>query len=103
MECSLLRSVAGSNMNFLRIWGGGVYPQDAFFDCADQHGILLQQDGMFSGPVNPVTPAVLGLLAQELQYQARRLASHPSLFLWSGSNEEYPPLSLHLLCRNITR
>ena len=87
--CSLLQSVADSNMNFVRIWGGGIFPQDAFFDCADRAGILLQQDGIFSGLAYPTTPEFLGLLTQELQYQARRLASHPSLFLWSGSNEEY--------------
>ena len=87
--CAMLQSVADSNMNFVRIWGGGIFPQDSFFDCADRYGILLQQDGIFSGGPYPATPEFLGLVEQELQYQARRLASHPSLFLWSGSNEAY--------------
>jgi beta-mannosidase len=87
--CSHLQSALDSNMNFIRIWGGGIFPQDEFFDCADRYGILLQQDGIFANRAYPTTKAFLELITTELQYQARRLASHPSLFLWAGSNEEY--------------
>ena len=73
--CDLLSRAKDSNMNFLRIWGGGIYPQDAFFDCADELGLLLEQDGIFSNGVYPDTPAFLGLIAEETTYQARRLAS----------------------------
>ena len=88
--CALLESVRYANMNFLRIWGGGILPQNAFFDCADRLGILLEQDEIFSNRVYPTDPAFLQLIASEVRYQARRLASHPSLFLWSGSNELTP-------------
>jgi hypothetical protein len=71
-------------MNFLRIWGGGIYVQDGFFDCADEMGILLEQDGIYSNGVYQTDPAFLSLIAKETRYQARRLASHPSLFMWSG-------------------
>ena len=68
----------------------GIYPQDGFFDCADELGILLEQDGIFSNGVYETDPAFLELITAETQYQARRLASHPSLFMWSGSNELAP-------------
>ena len=73
--CDLLSRAKDSNMNFLRIWGGGIYPQNDFFDCADELGLLLEQDGIFSNGVYPDTPAFLGLIAEETRYQARRLAS----------------------------
>lgn len=88
--CHLLARAKASNMNFLRIWGGGIYPQDAFFDCADELGILLEQDLIFSNGVYETDPAFLELVSQEVGYQVRRLASHPSLFMWSGSNELSP-------------
>jgi beta-mannosidase len=88
--CELLRRAKASNMNFLRIWGGGVFPQDGFFDCADELGLLLEQDEIFSNGKYSSSVDFLGLVAEEVQYQARRLASHPSLFMWSGSNELSP-------------
>jgi beta-mannosidase len=88
--CELLSRARAANMNFLRIWGGGIYPQNDFFECADELGLLLEQDGIFSNGQYPDDPAFLVLVAEEIQYQARRLASHPSLFMWSGSNELSP-------------
>merc|ERR1711871_253402 len=88
--CNLLRSAKASNMNFLRIWGGGIYPQDEFFACADELGILLEQDFIFSNGIYETDPAFLELVTAEIGYQVRRLASHPSLFMWSGSNELSP-------------
>lgn len=88
--CDILGRARRASMNFLRIWGGGIYPQDAFFDCADELGLLLEQDGIFSNGVYPDDQLFLALVAEETQYQARRLASHPSLFMWSGSNELSP-------------
>ena len=55
-----------------------------------RQGILLEQDGIFSNGVYESDPAFLALVTAETQYQARRLASHPSLFMWSGSNELAP-------------
>ena len=88
--CELLSRAKASNMNFLRIWGGGIYPQDGFFDCADELGLLLEQDEIFSNGKYQYDADFLGLIAAEVRYQARRLAHHPSLFMWSGSNELTP-------------
>jgi hypothetical protein len=88
--CTLLARAKEANMNFLRIWGGGIYPQDAFFACADELGIILEQDFIFSNGVYETDPTFLELVRDEVGYQVRRLASHPSLFMWSGSNELSP-------------
>jgi hypothetical protein len=88
--CGLLDSAKAAGMNFLRIWGGGIYPQDEFYECADEIGMLLEQDCIFSNGQYQYDPAFLQLVGEEVQYQARRLASHPSLFMWSGSNELAP-------------
>lgn len=88
--CSLLERAKSANMNFLRIWGGGIYPQDGFFACADELGILLEQDFIFSNGVYETDHDFLQLVTKEVEYQVRRLASHPSLFMWSGSNELAP-------------
>ena len=59
----------------------------SFFDCADRLGILIQQDGIISDAQYTDEPEFLKLFGEEAADQARRLASHPSLFMWSGSNE----------------
>ena len=59
----------------------------SFFDCADRLGILIQQDGIISDAQYTDEPSFLKLFGEEAADQARRLASHPSLFMWSGSNE----------------
>ena len=64
--CDLLQSVRDANMNFLRIWGGGIFPQNAFFDCADRLGILVEQDFIFSDAVYPTTPQFLDLITKEV-------------------------------------
>ena len=108
--CELLESARDMNANFLRIWGGGVYVQDAFFDCADEYGLLLEQDGIFSNGVYESDPEFLRLIGDEISYQTRRLASHPSLFMWTGSNEisetamptSWDPIFLHTFFPNIS-
>ena len=86
----LVATAAATNMNYLRVWGGGVYPQDAFYDACDEYGILLQQDAIFSDAAYPTDEAFVAQIAAEGDHQAWRLASHPSLLVWSGSNELYP-------------
>ena len=72
--------------NSLRIWGGGVYEDDAFYDATDAAGILVMQDGSFFGKYTD-DPTFLAVVTREVKHIARRLARHPSLAVWSGNNE----------------
>lgn len=83
----LFRDAVDANMNMLRVWGGGTYESDLFHDLADEHGILIWQDFMFSCTLYPSDPAFLANVAEEARQQIRRLRRHPSLALWCGNNE----------------
>ena len=85
-----MQSVHDGNMNFLRIWGGSIWPQDAFFDACDELGIMLQQDGIFSDAFYPTDDVFQRNLAAEVTHQVRRLSTHPSVVLYTGGNELYP-------------
>ena len=69
-------------MNFLRIWGGSIWPQDAFFDACDELGIMLQQDGIFSDAFYPTDDVFQRNLAAEVTHQVRRLSAHPSIVMY---------------------
>ncbi len=84
----MVAAARDANMNMLRIWGGGVYEDDAFYDAADEDGVLVWQDFMFAGA--PYTDRDADWLAEveaEARHQVRRLRSHASLALWCGNNE----------------
>jgi beta-mannosidase len=83
----VLGAAAAANMNMLRVWGGGVYEADAFYDVADELGILIWQDFMFANAMFPGDSAFLAGVAAEARDQVRRLRNHPSLALWCGNNE----------------
>lgn len=83
----LLASAKEANMNCLRVWGGGRYESDCFYDLCDELGILIWQDCMFSCALYPSSPDFLGLVGEEMRHQVKRLADHPSLALWCGNNE----------------
>ncbi|WP_159947777.1 glycoside hydrolase family 2 protein [Rhizobium sp. 18065] len=83
----LLNSAVDANMNMIRVWGGGFYEQDWFYDLCDSKGLMVWQDFMFSCNLYPCTDDFLGNVAQEVDYQVRRLASHASIVLWCGDNE----------------
>jgi beta-mannosidase len=76
-----------SNINMLRVWGGGIYGSDDFYDLCDSLGILVWQDFMFAGTVYPGDPAFVDNVRQEARQQVIRLRNHPSLALWCGNNE----------------
>ncbi|MGH0052303.1 MAG: glycoside hydrolase family 2 protein, partial [Sphaerochaetaceae bacterium] len=84
----LLQSCADANMNMIRVWGGGLYEKDSFYDLCDEKGILVWQDCMFSCSMYPSDPAFLASVEAELRYQVPRLKGHPSLALWCGNNED---------------
>ncbi|KAM7112441.1 beta-mannosidase isoform 2-T2 [Ciconia maguari] len=83
----LLKSAADANMNALRVWGGGVYEQDDFYDICDELGIMIWQDFMFACALYPTDQNYLESVRAEVSHQIRRLKSHPSIILWSGNNE----------------
>lgn len=84
----LIGLARAANMNMLRIWGGGIYEHDAFYDECDRLGILVWQDFMFACAMYPENHQwYIDEVAAEARYQVRRLRSHASLALWCGNNE----------------
>ncbi|CAF4912627.1 unnamed protein product [Rotaria sp. Silwood1] len=83
----LLTSAKLANMNMLRIWGGGIYERDYFYETADRLGIMLWHDFMFACSLYPVDDVFLLNVRNEILYQVERLQSHPSIVLWAGNNE----------------
>ncbi len=84
-----LTAARDANMNMLRNWGGGYYEDDIFFDIADELGLLVWQDFMFGGGMQPgYDPAFRANVVGEARDNVRRLRHHPSVVLWCGNNEE---------------
>ncbi|WP_250887219.1 MULTISPECIES: glycoside hydrolase family 2 protein [unclassified Rhodanobacter] len=85
----VLQSAHDAHMNMIRSWGGGYYESDDFFDLADELGLLVWQDFMFGGGMQPAyDDAFRANVVAEAREQVRRLRNHPSLALWCGNNEE---------------
>jgi len=83
----LLKLAADANMNMLRVWGGGVYEKDIFYQVCDSLGIMVWQDFMFAGTMYPVSTEFKREVQEEVAYNVRRLAGHPSIVVWCGNNE----------------
>ena len=83
----LLESVRDTNMNMLRVWGGGIYESDHFYELCDEMGILVWQDFMFGCSMYPGDQAFLDTVRQEAIDNVRRLRNHPSIVIWVGNNE----------------
>ncbi len=82
----LLAKQAGYNV--LRVWGGGIYEQDIFYQLCDAYGILVWHDFMFAcGDIPDDNDAFCRLVEKEAIYQVRRLDNHPCMLLWNGGNE----------------
>ncbi|MBE0592549.1 MAG: glycoside hydrolase family 2 protein, partial [Gemmatimonadales bacterium] len=84
---ALFEAAAGANMNMLRVWGGGIYEEDRFYDLADEYGVLVWQDFMFAIGMFPGDSAFLDNVRREAEDNVRRLRNHPSIALWCGNNE----------------
>ena len=83
----IIESAADANMNMLRVWGGGIYENDIFYDLCDQYGILIWQDFMFACAMYPGDEAFLENVRQEAIQNVRRLRNHPCIAIWCGNNE----------------
>ena len=82
-----IQTALKSNLNMLRVWGGGIYENDYFYDLCDKNGILVWQDFMFACTLYPDDIPFLESVAAEAAYQVKRLRNHPSIALWCGNNE----------------
>lgn len=85
----IFEDVKAANMNMLRVWGGGIYEDDEFYDEADRNGILIWQDFMFACSSYPHDPQFVGRVEAEAEYNIKRLRGHASLAMWCGNNEIY--------------
>lgn len=84
----LLSAAQEAHMNMLRVWGGGIYEHDVFYELCDRLGILIWQDFMFACAMYPEDhPGFVDEVEAEARYQVRRLRNHPCLALWCGNNE----------------
>lgn len=83
----LLTSAKEANMNMLRVWGGGMYESNLFYESADELGILIWQDFMFACNMYPTSDSFLESVANEVSQNVKRLKHHASIALWAGNNE----------------
>ncbi len=84
----LIELALEANFNFLRVWGGGLYETDYFYELCDEAGIMVWQEFISACAVIPAAdPELYENIQQEALYQIRRLSSHPSLIAWCGNNE----------------
>jgi beta-mannosidase len=83
----IVRSAVEANMNMLRVWGGGIYENDLFYDLCDKYGIMVWQDFMFACAMYPGNDAFLENVRLEAIDNVKRLRNHPCIVLWCGNNE----------------
>jgi beta-mannosidase len=82
-----LEAAVAANMNMVRVWGGGIYESEDFYDLCDELGLLVWQDFMFACTLYPGDAAFLASSRAEADFQVRRLRHRASLALWCGNNE----------------
>lgn len=84
-----LQLVADGNQFMVRVWGGGIYEEDAFYSACDELGLLVWQDFMFGCGNYPAWPELLASIRREAEANVRRLRHHPCIVIWAGNNEDY--------------
>lgn len=84
---NLISQVKSANMNMLRVWGGGIYEKDIFYDLCDENGLLVWQDFMFAGSLYPSDSLFNQNIKAEVKENVERLRIHPCIALWCGNNE----------------
>jgi beta-mannosidase len=83
----ILQSAKDANMNMVRLWGGGYYETEEFYDICDELGLMVFHDLMFGNNWQPGTYDFKQNIEREAEYQMTRLRNHPSIVLWDGNNE----------------
>ncbi len=95
----LIRLAAEGNYNMLRVWGGGAYEKDEFYDLCDQYGVMVWQDMMLAcADIPEDDEAFVENMKKEITYQIKRLRNHPSIVYWCGGNEKTGSYGLQI-CR----
>ncbi len=89
----LLNSAVKANENCLRVWGGGIYEKEIFYDLCDRLGIIIWQDCMFACSLYPASDEFFNEVKAELEYQIPRLQTHACIGIWCGNNENFGSLS----------
>ncbi|KAK6078935.1 Beta-mannosidase B 2 [Seiridium cupressi] len=84
-----VKLVADGNQFMIRVWGGGIYEEQAFYDACDELGILVWQDFMFGCGNYPAWPKLLESIKKEAEENIKLLRHHPSIVIWAGNNEDY--------------
>ena len=74
-------------VNAIRVWGGGIYESDEFYDLCDELGIIVWQDFLFACAAYPETPSMFAEVEAEAHQAITRLSTHASLVMWCGGNE----------------
>jgi beta-mannosidase len=82
-----LESAVAAHMNMIRVWGGGIYEHDGFYDLCDELGLMVWQDFMFACAIYPADAKFLCSVRTEARQRVRRLRHHACLALWAGNNE----------------
>lgn len=83
----LFRAAKMSHQNIIRVWGGGMYETEEFYDLADEYGVFIWEDFQFAVAMYPATDEFLATVKQEVETQVKRLQYRTSLVLWAGNNE----------------
>ena len=83
----ILKSCVRANFNCVRVWGGGFFPSDAFFDLCDRYGLIVWQDLLFACNVYDVNDDFVENVSRETEDNVRRIRHHACLGLWCGNNE----------------
>jgi len=83
----VIADAVDANMNMLRVWGGGIYENDKFYELCDENGLLVWQDFMFACSMYPGNEAFLSKVKHEAIDNVKRLRNHPSIAVWCGNNE----------------
>ncbi|HKW23834.1 MAG TPA: glycoside hydrolase family 2 protein [Ktedonobacterales bacterium] len=84
-----LQLAADAHMLLIRVWGGGIYEDDVFYDLCDELGLVVWQDFLFACGIYPAHEAFVESVRVEAESAIRRLRHHPCLALWCGNNEDY--------------
>ena len=82
-----LQQAKDAGMNMIRVWGGGIYETDAFYDICDELGLLVWQDFLFACAAYSEAESMWQSIEEEARFNVTRLSRHPSLVLWNGCNE----------------